>query len=98
MIMKVTVQKIDVQHSTVSAVTDNSILVVFRVPARSDVHLGDELEVDLTLLDQGQSVRNCRTQSILSARIQSNDVHDLRLSGGHGTSRLPSLQRRLGET
>ena len=98
MIMKATIQKIDVQHSTVSAVTDNSILVVFRVPNLPDVHLGDALDLDLTLLDQSQNVRNSKTQTILPARIQSNDVHDLRLPSGHGTSRFPSLQRRLGET
>ena len=95
--MKTTIEKTNAQYSTVNALTDNGILVVFHAPNLRDFQIGDELEIDLTKLDQSQNIKNQTRRTALYVRIQSNDVHDLRLPAGHETSRFPSVQRRRGE-
>jgi hypothetical protein len=47
-------------------------------------------------LDVEQDVVNLMTGKTLRLKIASSDVHDLRLRSAHGTSRFPSLARRMG--
>jgi hypothetical protein len=94
--MKMMIQKISKEHSVVNAVAENGILAVFRVCDLTAVNIGDSLEIDLMRLDENQNVENLTSMKSLSICIQANDVHDLRLPGGHGTSRFPSIERRLG--
>jgi hypothetical protein len=80
---------------TAEARTSNDILVVFRCEAGL-VSLWDVLELDLNLLDTEQDVLNLTTGKMLRLNVETQNVHDLRLPAGHGTSRFPSLNRRNG--
>jgi hypothetical protein len=80
---------------TAEARTSNDILVVFRCPAGL-VSLSDVLELDLNLLDTEQDVLNLTRGKMLRLKVETQNVHDLRLPAGHGTSRFPSLKRRGG--
>jgi hypothetical protein len=93
--MHVTVQKLDSNLPYCDARTATDILVVFRPPSSPSLHIGDVLEVDLFQLDCEQTVHNVSRGFSFLAVIYSNDVHDLRMSGGPGTSRFPSVERRL---
>ena len=93
--MRATVQKLNLTLPYCDAKTATDILVVFRPPASPLLHVGDVLDVDLLQLDTQQTIRNVSRGSSFSAVIHSHDIHDLRLPGGHGTSRLPSVERRL---
>jgi hypothetical protein len=94
--MKMMIQKTNKEYSTANAVADNGILAVFRVSDLNAISVSDALEIDLMRLDENQNVENLTSGKSLTVRIQANDVHDLHLPGGHGTSRFPSVERRLG--
>ena len=91
--MKATVQQLRPDYAGATTATD--ILVVFRPPVSPALHLGDTLDVDLFCLDREQTIQNLSQDFSFPVVIKSNDIHDLRLSGGHGTSRLPTVERRL---
>ena len=93
-LMHATVQKLNPSLSYCDAKTATDILVVFRPPPSPPLHLGDVLDVDLFQLDCEQTIHNVSRGFSFSAVIKSNDIHDLRLSCCHGTSRFPSVQRR----
>lgn len=76
--------------------TDNALLVVFRPPAASRVRLGDKVQFIDLRLDADVSVVNSNRDERFVVHIKANNVHDLRLSGGHGTSRTPSADRIRG--
>lgn len=92
--MHATVQKLNRSLPYCDAKTGTDILVVFRPPASPEVHVGDVLDVDLFQLDCEQTIHNVTRGFSFAAIIKSNDIHDLRMSGGHGTSRFPSVERR----
>jgi hypothetical protein len=94
--MEATVQTINLRLPYCDAKTANDLLVVFRPPTTDPPRLGDVLELDLLHLDAEQEIRNVSQGTSYRMTIKSNDVHDLRLSGGHGTSRFPSADRRRG--
>ena len=73
--------------------TDNALLVVFTPPIGSTPHLNDELEIDGLALDADVAVTNVTRQQRFVVRIAGDNVHDLRLPSGHGTSRVPSEGR-----
>lgn len=92
--MQAVVQKVNLKLPYCDAKTSNDILVVFRPSMTNPPHLGDILDFDLLKLDCEQTVSNLTLSTSFPVTIQSNDVHDLRLPSGHGTSRLPSIERR----
>ena len=96
--MRAVVQKLNLSLPYCDAKTENEILVVFRPPTDIPPQLGDVLDIDLQILDSEQTIRNVTQDTSHRIIIHSNDIHDLRLPGGHGTSRFPSLQRRIEAT
>jgi hypothetical protein len=92
--MHATVQKLNPSLPYCDAKTATDILVVFRPPASPSLHVGDVLDVDLFQLDCEQTIHNLSRGFSFPAVIKSNNIHDLRLSGGHGTSRTPTAERR----
>lgn len=93
--MRVTVNKINAERSNCHAVSENEILFVFQIPV-DKINLGDLLELDPNILEKSQTILNITKNTKTSVKIQENDVHDLRLPGGHGTSRFPSKERLSG--
>jgi hypothetical protein len=94
--VKATVSTFNPSLQYCDAITENQISVVFKPPLDGSVKVGDVLDVDLEKWDIPQSVRNLTTGTTIQIRINRNDMHDLRLSAGHGTSRFPSAERRGG--
>ena len=92
--MHATVQKLNQRLPYCDAKTATDILVVFSPPASPSLHLGDVLDVDLFQLDCEQTIHNVSRGFSFPAVVHSNDIHDLRLSSGHGTSRTPTAERR----
>lgn len=91
--MRATVQKLNPRLHYCDARTATDVLVVLRPPASPPLHVGDVLDLDLLQLDCEQTIHNVsRGFSFLSV-MKSNDIHDLRLSGGHRTSRTPTADR-----
>jgi len=76
------------------AATENDILVVFKPPTANSINLSDILDIDLDKLDISQTAKNLTQKDSIELFIKSNDVHDLRLPSGHGTSRFPDSKRR----
>jgi hypothetical protein len=74
-------------------VSANDILFVFTPPGPDVVQLGDVLELDHNVLESPQEVLNVTTGGRFVATFRKRDIHDLRLPGGHGTSRFPSPER-----
>ena len=91
--MHATIQKLNSSLPCCDAKTATDILVVFRPPASPPLHLGDVLDVNLFQMDCEQTIHNISRGFSFPAVIYSNDIHDLRLSGGHGTSRTPTAER-----
>lgn len=81
---------------TAQAVTANQIAIAFRPPEDGSISLSDELEINLEHLDTEQAVLNLTISTSFCTAIEKQNVHDLIKSGGHGTSRFPSLERRRG--
>lgn len=80
---------------TCSARTDNQILFVFELPTDVIVLLSDELSIANPSLSGVLRIMNVTRGTLFDANIKPNDVHDLRLPSGHGTSRTPSMTRLL---
>lgn len=76
------------------AATENDILIVFKPPTENSINLSDILNIDLDQLDRSQIAINVTQEHPIELFIKSNDVHDLRLPSGHGTSRFPDSKRR----
>ena len=93
-LMHAIIQQLDENLPYCDAKTATDILVVFRPPASPALRLGDVLDVDLFQLDREQTIHNVSHGFSFPAVIKSNDIHDLRMPGGHGTSRFPSVARR----
>ena len=74
----------------------NDILVVFQEPAAVPLALGDSLWFHDLKLDATVLVQNLSQRVEFEAYVASNNVHDLRLPSGHGTSRTPSIERLFG--
>jgi hypothetical protein len=91
--MHAIIQKLNPSLPYCDAKTANDILVAFRPPGSPSLHLGDVLDVNLCQLDCEQTIHNLSRGFSFPAVIHSNDIHDLRLSGGHGTSRTPTPER-----
>jgi len=77
------------------ALSANDILFVFAVPAGPTIRLGDEVALDPFVRNRPQTVRNVSTGGEFSLVLKDNDIHDIRLPAGHGTSRTPSEARLL---
>ena len=94
--MKASVVKLNLYLPTCEARTRNDIIISFCPPVDGSIKLSDELELDLERLDIEQNVLNLRTGQTIRLKVEKQNVHDLRLPGGHGTSRFPALDRRRG--
>lgn len=94
--MRAAVVKLNFYLPTAEARTGNEIIIAFRPPLDGSLSLSDELEIDLERLDAEQYVLNVTTGKMIRLKIEKQNVHDLRLPGGHGSSRFPSLDRRMG--
>lgn len=94
--MQATVKKLNLSLPYCDAETSNEILVVFKPPTNGNLALGDVLDIDLTILDEEQEIKNLTKDKEFTILVKRNDIHDLRLPPSHGTSRLPSLERRAG--
>ena len=76
--------------------TDNDIAISFSIPDGTRLKLNEELEVDLPTLLSTQSIIRKSNGATVAVRLRDNDLHDLRLHSGHGTSRMPSPVRLSG--
>jgi len=94
--MLATVQALRVGGQSCEARSGNDILFVFPVPSGANLHLGDVIELNPFALNQPQIARNVTTEQSIQILLSDNNVHDLRLSSAHGTSRTPSSQRLRG--
>ena len=94
--MKARVVKLNINLPTAEARAENDILIAFRPPVDGSISLAHELEIDLVQVDGEQDVLNSTTGKTLRLSIEAQNVHDLRLPGGHGKLRFPSLDRRTG--
>jgi hypothetical protein len=94
--MKASVVKLNLYLPLCEARTRNDSVIAFRPPVDGSISLSDELEFDLEDLDVEQDVLNLRTGETVRLKVEKQNVHDVRLPGGHGTSRFPSLERRRG--
>jgi hypothetical protein len=96
--MHAAVQKLNRSLPNCDAKTATDILVAFRPPVSPAIHVGDVLDIDLFQLDAEQTIHNISRGFSFPALIHSHDIHDLRMSGGHGTSRFPTAERRSEST
>jgi hypothetical protein len=94
--MRASVVKLNFHLPSGEARTCNDILIAFRPPMDGSIALSDDLELDLECLDTEQDVLNLRTGQKVRLKVERQNVHDLKLPGGHGISRFPSLARRMG--
>jgi hypothetical protein len=94
--MEATVQRMHSKPIVCEANTPNQLLLVFVVPDDVIVRLGDKLEFPLLQLDVVVPVTNVTRNSSFSTVLKVNNVHDLRIPSGHGTSRTPSPERLAG--
>ena len=95
--MKAKVVKLNLYLPSCEARTGNDIIIAFRPPVDGSIRLSDELEFDLERVDAEQDVMNFRTGQTIRLEVKKQNVHDVRLPGGHGTSRFPALDRRRGD-
>jgi hypothetical protein len=91
--MRATIQKLDMSLPYCDAKTEHDILFVFRPPTSDLLHVGDVIELDPHVLDSPQPALHTPTGERFTITIYKQDVHDLRLPGGHGTSRFPKPER-----
>jgi hypothetical protein len=89
--MKATVVKLNLYLPSCEARTRNEIIIAFRPPVDGSIRLSDELEFDLERIDTEQDVINFRTGQTIRVKVEKQNVHDVKLPGGHGTSRFPAL-------
>ena len=94
--MKASVVKLNLYLPICQARTPNDIVIAFRPPTDGSIKIFDELEFDLEHLDIEQDVLNLRTGQTIRLSIEKQNVYDIKLPGGHGSSRFPSLDRRRG--
>jgi hypothetical protein len=81
---------------TAQAVTGNGIAIAFAPPMDGSISLSDELEFDLETVDCDQGVLNVTNGKTVRLRVEKQNIHDMRLPGGHGSDRFPTLERRRG--
>jgi hypothetical protein len=91
--MRATIQKLNMSLPYCDARTAHDILFIFRPPTTGLLHVGDIIELDPDVLDAPQKALHVATGERFPIEIHKNDVHDLRLPSGHGTSRFPSPER-----
>jgi len=89
--MRATIQKLNMALLYCEAASNNDILFVFQ--PSSGLHIGDVIEFDPHALEARQTALNITAETAFTLQIRKNDVHDLRLSATHGSSRFPSLER-----
>lgn len=94
--MEATVQRMHSKPVVCEATTSNQLLLVFVVPDGVAVRLGDKLDFSALRLDAVVPVVNLTRNVSFSTLLKANNVHDLRLQGGHGSSRTPSPERLAG--
>jgi hypothetical protein len=90
--MRATIQKLNMKLPYCDARSDSDILFVFRPPA-TGLHLGDVIEFNHAIIEASQTARNLTTGETFQIHLRERDIHDLRLSAAHGSSRFPSPQR-----
>jgi hypothetical protein len=95
-LMKATVVKLNLYLPSCEALTGNEIIIAFRPPVDGSIRLSDELDFDLERVDTEQDIVNLRTGQAIRVKVEKQNVHDVKLPGGHGTSRFPALDRRRG--
>jgi hypothetical protein len=78
------------------AVTANEILFVFKLPAGDLLQVEDIIEFDAQVLEIPQMALHVQSGQKFPITLRRGDIHDLRLPGGHGTSRFPSPERLQG--
>jgi hypothetical protein len=72
----------------------NDVLVAFPAPTGWLVAVGDRIRLEGLLISDVVRVTNSsRGTASLDIRIAATDIHDLRKSAAHGTSRTPTLER-----
>jgi hypothetical protein len=94
--MRAKVQALIAEGRVCEARSENDILFVFPISSGCVLRLGHEIELDPLTLNIPQVARNLTTQQELSITLKDNNVHDLRLPSGHGTSRTPCQERLRG--
>jgi hypothetical protein len=91
--MKATINRMNSVYGNYNAVTENEILIVFSLSDEECLELGEEIEIDLLNILKKKEVKKCSSGSKIKIKISSSDIHDLRISEAHGTSRFPSKER-----
>jgi hypothetical protein len=91
--MRATIQKLNLNLPYCDAKTAHDILFVFQPPATGLLHIGDAIELNPHILDAPQTALHVSTGEKFTIEIRKNNVHDLKLPSGHGSSRFPSPER-----
>ena len=91
--LRATVVKLSSEPVVCSVRTESDLAIVFQLPAGVRLRLGDQLQIDPGRLDAVQSIKHSGTGESFEVVVRKNDVHDLRLPGAHGSSRLPDPPR-----
>jgi hypothetical protein len=94
--MKATVQRMNSALRSCEAVTENNLLLVFPLPETGGPQVGDRIELDPSILGLPQVVQNLSSRGTFTVCLRPDDIHDLDLPMGHGTSRSPSEERLKG--
>ena len=91
--MRAIVSSFNLSLNAWQARTDNDIALAFSILDGTRLKLNEELEVDLPKLLTTQTLVRASTGAAVAIRMRENDLHDLRLPSGHGTSRTPTIAR-----
>jgi hypothetical protein len=91
--MKATVSSFNLSLNSWQARTSNDIALAFSIEDGTRLQLNEVLEVDLLNLLSTQTVTSVNSGRVIKIRIRDIDLHDLRLPSGHGTSRVPTVER-----
>jgi len=85
--MKAWLRKIDSESQVYTIVTETNLALVFKLPDKTAISLGEELELELKDESNKSIIQIVRTGKEIKVQIKSNNVHNLTLKALHGTSR-----------
>lgn len=91
--MRAAISSFNLSLNNWQARTDNDIALSFAVTDGTRLRINEEVEVNLATVLATQMLVRKSTGQLVAIRLRDNDIHDLRMPSGHGTSRTPSGER-----
>ena len=85
--MKASVQRISMDDQSCTILTENNLAIVFGLPYKDALKIGDNLEVELKHSKEESIIKNKTSGKVIRVRIAENDIHNLNLRNQHGSSR-----------